>query len=134
MAVGVVSTGDLKTEYSVIGVVGAHVDNTDSEPSAEGCGGCGGPTNTRVYVTISATYERGRQALLEKAIASGGNAVIFARFEHRIALETLADPAGAVGKLFGQKGSDTKTSQVTELFCYGTAVKVHADANYVPAG
>ena len=126
MSAGVVSTGDISGDYSTLGVVGVHVDNKDSETqAAEGCGGCGGPTEVRVYVTIEQTYQRGADALLSAAKAKGGNAVIFAKFEHRIALETLANAGGNIAAMLGQKDAkNTVTNQVVELFCYGTAVSI----------
>ena len=53
------------------------------------------------------SYARGEALLLRQAKTRGGNGVFFARFDYRIAVQTLG-----------------KTSrQVQELFCYGTAVK-----------
>ena len=121
-----VSTGDIPNKYSIIGIVGARVDNTDSTiTKAPSCGGCGGGNTTaRIYVSTDTTYKRGADALLAAAKDKGGNAVVFARFEHRIAIEMLSDAGGAVKKIFDKTASDSKASQVLELLCSGTAVKV----------
>ncbi len=121
---GVVSTGPLPGNYEVLGMVSAHVDNTDSEPVDSGCA-CGGPTDQRVYVSIDETYRRGSSGLLRKAKHLGGHSVVYARFEHRVAIETLQNPGGALLQAFGNKSSsNTVTNQVIELFCSGTAVRI----------
>ena len=122
-----ISTGDISAGYEIIGVVGARVDNTDTEITktpacAFGCGG--GNKRARIYISVDETYNRGADALLAAARNKGGDAVIYARFEHRIAIEMLSDTKGAVMKVFDKSASDTKPSQVVELFCSGTAVKM----------
>ena len=60
-----------------------------------------------VSVGTEAMYEKGANELFSLSKNKGGDAVIFANFEYRIALS----------------GSGETAKQVQELFCYGTAVK-----------
>jgi uncharacterized protein YbjQ (UPF0145 family) len=53
-------------------------------------------------------YQKGASELLKLSSEKGGDAVIYANFEYRIAI----------------KGSGTTAKQVNELFCYGTSVKL----------
>lgn len=99
-----ISTGDIKKNYEVIGVVATLVDD---QAEIAGKGGCGGVTSTTVTEDANRTYKKGAQQLLELAKAEGGNAVIYAVFDYRIAV----------------RGSGNLAKQVKELFCYGTAVK-----------
>lgn len=50
-----VTTGDLKQNYDVLGIVGATVDDQNS---VEGKGGCGGSTTTSVTVDANLTYQK----------------------------------------------------------------------------
>ena len=113
---GYVTTGPAATDnYRIIGIVGVSVDNKDAQNvTPTGCqlGGCGGPTVVRVYVSIPETYQRGAKALLVRARSMGGDAVIHAQFEYRMAIETLG------------MGKQARTNQVFELMCVGTAVKI----------
>lgn len=100
-----VSTGDLKQNYEVLGIVAANVDDQNT---VEGKGGCGGETTTSVTVDANTTYQKGADRLLELAKKKGGDAVVYATFDYRIAI----------------KGAGNLAKQVKELFCYGTAVKL----------
>ena len=55
-------------------------------------------------------YNKGAEELVSLAKKKGGNAVICASFEYRIAIS----------------GAGKFAKQVKELFCYGTAVKLSA--------
>lgn len=96
-----VTTGDLKQDYTVLGIVGATVD--DQNP-VEAKGGCGGSSTTSVTIDANTTYQKGAERLLALAMEKGGDAVIYATFDYRIAVKAA--------------------KQVKELFCYGTAVKL----------
>lgn len=99
-----VCTGDIKDKkYEIVDIVGALVDDQSSVETS----GCMGKNSTSVSVDANAMYSKGAQALLEAAKAKGGDAVIHASFEYRVAV----------------KGTGQLASQVKELFCYGTAVK-----------
>lgn len=99
-----VCTGDIKEKkYEILGVVGALVDDQESAETT----GCMGSAETVVSVDANAVYSKGAQALVEKAQVKGGDAVIYASFDYRMAV----------------KKSGQSVSQVKELFCYGTAVK-----------
>jgi len=100
-----VSTGDLKQNYEVLGIVAANVDDQNT---VAGKGGCGGATITSVTVDANTTYQKGADRLLELAKKKGGDAVVYATFDYRIAI----------------KGAGNLAKQVKELFCYGTAVKL----------
>lgn len=100
-----VTTGDLKQNYDVLGIVGTTVDDQNS---VEGKGGCGGATTTSVTVDANSTYQKGADRLLDLAKKKGGDAVVYATFDYRIAI----------------KGTGNLAKQVKELFCYGTAVKL----------
>ena len=102
-----VCTGDIKKEYEILGIVGTTINDqsTLSQPNPFGCGGA---VQTEVAVSASETYTRAEQALLQQAQIKGGDAVIYATFDYRIAIS----------------GSGNLTKQVKELFCYGTAVKI----------
>jgi len=100
-----VSTGDLKQNYEVLGIVAANVDDQNT---VAGKGGCGGATTTSVTVDANTTYQKGADRLLELAKKKGGDAVVYATFDYRIAI----------------KGAGNLAKQVKELFCYGTAVKL----------
>ena len=100
-----VSTGDIKDKkYEIVDIVGALVDDQSSVETS----GCMGKNSTSVSVDADAMYSKGAQALLSAAQAKGGNAVIHANFDYRVAI----------------KGTGQLASQVKELFCYGTAVKL----------
>lgn len=99
-----VSTGDIPNrKYEIVGIVGALVDDQASVETS----GCMGKNATSVSVDADAMYSKGAQALHASAVAKGGNAVVHASFEYRVAV----------------KGTGQLASQVKELFCYGTAVK-----------
>ena len=97
------STGDINRKYEIIGLIGGLVDNQDSVQTST----CMGAGTAPVSHDAMTTYARGEDLLLRQARQRGGNGVIFARFDYRIAVQTL-------GK---------SSRQVQELFCYGTAVK-----------
>jgi uncharacterized protein YbjQ (UPF0145 family) len=101
------STGNINKPYEIIGLVGGVVDNQEGVAAQ---GGCAGETTTHISHDLSTTYARGETLLLGKAAERGGNAVIFAKFDYRIAVSKV----GAAVK------------QVQELYCYGTAVKLSA--------
>jgi len=103
-----VSTGDINNKYQIIGVVGSTINNQEDSTAAGGCGGCGGPVATTVTISTEETYEKAAEKLLELAKAKGGDAIIYATFDYRIAIS----------------GTGNFTKQVKELFCYGTAVKI----------
>ena len=99
-----VCTGDIKEKkYEILDVVGALVNDQESVETK----GCMGSNETKVSVDANAMYSKGAQALFEAAQAKGGDAVIHASFDYRMAV----------------KKSGQNVSQVKELFCYGTAVK-----------
>ena len=101
-----ISTGDIKDKkYTILGIVGTTVSDQDS---VEAKGGCGGASTTDITVDTNSMYGKGANELLALSSGKGGNAVIYANFEFRIAV----------------KGSGNAVKQVTELFCYGTAVKL----------
>ena len=101
-----ISTGDIKDKkYTILGIVGTTVSNQDT---IEGKSGCGGTKTTDITVDTNSMYGKGANELVSLASAKGGNAVIYANFEFRVAV----------------KGTGTLAKQVTELFCYGTAVKL----------
>jgi len=100
-----VSTGDLKQNYEVLGIVAANVDDQNT---VAGKGGCVDATTTSVTVDANTTYQKGADRLLELAKKKGGDAVVYATFDYRIAI----------------KGAGNLAKQVKELFCYGTAVKL----------
>jgi len=101
-----ITTGDIKDkQYKILGVVGTTVSNQDS---VEAKGGCAGATKTDITVDTNSMYGKGANELLSLASAKGGDAVVYANFEFRIAI----------------KGVGNTAKQVTELFCYGTAVKL----------
>lgn len=100
-----VTTGDLKQNYDVLGIVGATVDDQNS---VEGKAGCGGATTTTISVDANTTYQKGAERLMELSREKGGDAVVYATFDYRIAI----------------KGAGNLAKQVKELFCYGTAVKL----------
>ena len=101
-----ITTGDIKDrKYEIIGVVGTTVSNQDS---VEAKGGFAGSTKTEITVDTNSMYGKGANELLSLASDKGGDAVVYANFEFRIAV----------------KGSGNHAKQVTELFCYGTAVKL----------
>lgn len=102
------STGDIKQKYEIIGLVGSTINNQETADVKGGCGGCGGPTTTEISISTEETYERASQKLLHLAKKKGGDAVIYATFDYRIAIS----------------GAGNLTKQVKELFCYGTAVKI----------
>ena len=101
----IVSSGDINKSYTVIGIVGTNVSNQEPVKSEAGC--MGGNAATQVSVDTEAMYEKGANELFLLSKNKGGDAVIFANFEYRIALS----------------GSGQTAKQVKELFCYGTAVK-----------
>ena len=103
-----VSTGDINKKYKIIGIVGSNINNQEAATEAGGCGGCGGPVSTEVSISTEQTYEKAAETLLELAKQKGGDAIIYATFEYRIAVS----------------GTGNFTKQVKELFCYGTAVKI----------
>tara|TARA_B100000519_G_C13942703_1_gene296904 strand:+ start:194 stop:514 length:321 start_codon:yes stop_codon:yes gene_type:complete len=103
-----VSTGDINKKYEIVGVVGSNINNQEDGAPIKGCGGCGTPVSTKVSISNEETYEKAAQRLLELANQKGGDAVIYAAFEYRIAIA----------------GSGNFAKQVKELFCYGTAVKI----------
>ena len=95
-----ISTGDIKDKkYQIIGIVGAVV-NDQAQTSS-----CGGLFNSSVSTDVDSMYNKGAASLLELAQQKGGDAVIYASFEYRIALNAAKQ-------------------QVKELYCYGTAVKL----------
>ena len=101
-----ISTGDIKDKnYKIIGIVGTTVNN---QSNVEGKGGCGGKSITEVSVDTNSMYQKGASELLKLSSEKGGDAVIYANFEYRIAI----------------KGSGNTAKQVNELFCYGTSVKL----------
>ena len=101
-----ISTGDIKEKnYKILGIVGTTVNN---QTSVQGKGGCGGKTTTEVSVDTNSMYQKGADELLKLSKEKGGDAVIYANFEYRIAV----------------KGTGNLAKQVNELFCYGTAVKL----------
>jgi len=101
-----ISTGDIKDKkYTILGIVGTHVSNQDK---IEGKSGCIGASTTDITVDTNSMYGKGANELVSLASAKGGNAVIYANFEFRVAV----------------KGVGNSAKQVTELFCYGTAVKL----------
>jgi len=103
-----ISTGDIKEKnYTVLGIVGATVSNQDS---VEAKGGCFGKSETDITVDTNSMYQKGANELLQLSLSKGGDAVVYANFEYRIAI----------------KGSGQLAKQVNELFCYGTAVKLHS--------
>ena len=110
---GIVSSGDLNTDYEVIGIVFCAVDNRDvGTQEVQGCMGCGSNTQAvRVTLAREDTYQRAANKLLEQARFKAGHAVIFAKFDYRIAVETFG-----IGKT-------STSSQVFELYGYGTAVR-----------
>ncbi|MFZ9899115.1 MAG: hypothetical protein ACO3F5_06700 [Gemmatimonadaceae bacterium] len=101
--------------------MGAIVDDRDSAAAPkQGCGGCGGPATVRVRVSPNQLYKRAEEALLAAAVEAGGDAVIGARFEHRVSIETLQVVSGFLG------GNNNQASNFIELFASGTAVKTTA--------
>tara|TARA_B100000073_G_C23487027_1_gene474006 strand:+ start:257 stop:610 length:354 start_codon:yes stop_codon:yes gene_type:complete len=102
---GIVSSGDINKDYTVIGIVGTNVSDQKSVETKAGC--MGGNATANVSVGTEAMYEKGANELFSLSKNKGGDAVIFANFEYRIALS----------------GSGETAKQVQELFCYGTAVK-----------
>jgi uncharacterized protein YbjQ (UPF0145 family) len=102
-----VTTGDLKQNYDVLGIVGTTVND---QTTVQGKGGCGGSTTTSVTVDVNTTYQKGADELLKLAMAKGGDAVVYATFDYRIAI----------------RGTGNLAKQVKELFCYGTAVKLRS--------
>ena len=116
------STGNIEKKYSTLGLVGCTVNNKTAE-SGDGAGGCsGGPT--AAYVSTEELYSMAEKELLALANKKGGDGVVYANFQYRIAVEQVADAVGGVMKAFGSKtASSTQAQQVIELFCYGTAVK-----------
>lgn len=107
-----VTTGDIHAPYQILRVVGAIVDDRDSVAGPKGCGGCGGATTVTVRVSPNDLFKRAEHALLAAAAEVGGNAVVGARFEHRVS-------AGIFG------GSNQSVSYL-ELVASGTAVKLHS--------
>ena len=104
-----VSTGDIKDKkYEVIGVVATIVNDLETvEVETASCGGKQ-KTSTIVATDANAMYNKGADELLVLAKAKGGNAVVYANFDYRIALTVTGEAA----------------MQTKELFCYGTAVKL----------
>lgn len=102
-----ITTGDINQKYTIIGIVGTTVNNQDTVQNE---GGCGGNSTSEVSVDTNAMYNKGAEELVSLAKKKGGNAVICASFEYRIAIS----------------GSGKFAKQVKELFCYGTAVKLSA--------
>ena len=106
-----VSTGDIKDKkYKVLGIVGAVVNDQAVVNKQAETASCGGPVNTKVLVSTdpNTMYNKGADKPLDLAKEKGGDAVIYASFEYRIALS----------------GAGQLAKQVKELFCYGTAVKL----------
>ena len=102
-----ISTGDIKDKnYTILGVVGATVNN---QSKVDGKGGCGGKTTTEISVDTNSMYQKGASELMKLSSEKGGDAIIYANFEYRIAI----------------KGTGNLAKQVNELFCYGTAVKLN---------
>ena len=100
-----ISTGDIKDKkYSILGVVGTVVNNQASAQTSS----CGGSVESKVDTDTNTMYNKGADELLRLAEAKGGDAVIYASFEYRIAIT----------------GTGQFSKQVKELFCYGTAVKL----------
>jgi uncharacterized protein YbjQ (UPF0145 family) len=99
-----ITTGDINKSYDILGIVGTHVSNQDEVTNK---GGCGGNTNSTVSVTTNEMYSKGAEDLVSLAKGKGGNAVVYASFEYRIAIS----------------GTGNLSKQVKELFCYGTAIK-----------
>jgi len=103
-----ISTGDIKEKkYTVLGIVGTTVSDQDS---VQAKGGCFGKSKTDITVDTNSMYQKGANELLQLSLSKGGDAVVYANFEYRIAI----------------KGSGQLAKQVNELFCYGTAVKLHS--------
>tara|TARA_B110000046_G_scaffold25439_1_gene25028 strand:- start:461 stop:775 length:315 start_codon:yes stop_codon:yes gene_type:complete len=102
-----ISTGDIKDKnYTILGVVGATVNN---QSKADGKGGCGGKTTTEISVDTNSMYQKGASELMKLSSEKGGDAIIHANFEYRIAI----------------KGTGNLAKQVNELFCYNTAAKLN---------
>ena len=101
-----IATGDIKGKnYEIIGIIGATVNNQSVE---EKKGIFGIKYDTVVDIDTNSMYEEGAAKLLKLANEKGGDAVIHANFEYRIAIT----------------GSGNTAKQVKELFCYGTCVKL----------
>ncbi|MDG1056713.1 MAG: hypothetical protein P8O83_03220 [Flavobacteriaceae bacterium] len=101
-----ISTGDIKGKnYEIIGIIGATVNNQSVE---EKKGMFGIKYDTVVDIDTNSMYEEGAAKLLKLATEKGGDAVIYANFEYRIAIT----------------GSGNTAKQVKELFCYGTCDKL----------
>ena len=78
-----ITTGDINQKYTIIGIVGTTVNNQDTVKNE---GGCGGNATSEVSVDTNAMYNKGADELVRLAKAKGGNAVVHANFEYRIAI------------------------------------------------
>jgi hypothetical protein len=101
-----ISTGDIKEKkYKILGIVGAVVNNQATEEKE---GFFGIKYDSEIDIDTNSMYEMGASELLKLSANKGGDAVIFASFEYRIAIQ----------------GTGNLAKQVKELFCYGTSVKI----------
>ncbi|MCG6205120.1 hypothetical protein LPW26_10760 [Rhodopseudomonas sp. HC1] len=93
-----VATGNINSPYQVLGVVHATASRT---PKAGGCGRAGG-------LPVQEAYEDVTQALLNAALASGGDGVIHVGYDYRESSANLGC---------------NNTQPVFEVYGWGTAVK-----------
>jgi hypothetical protein len=93
----VISTGDLKSSYTIIDTVFA----LDSQGTAGIFFGADGNPH--------AAFEGVKQKLRERAVSLGADAIIICQFEYRVAVA----------------GEGHSARQAVEMFAYGTAVKTH---------
>jgi len=101
-----ISTGDIKEKnYKIIGIIGAIVNNQTVQEKK----GMFGIKYAEVTdIDTNSMYQMGAEELLRLSTKKGGDAVIYANFEYRIATT----------------GTGRGLKQVKELFCYGTCVKL----------
>ena len=99
-----ITTGDINKPYEILCIVGTNVSNQND---VENNSGCAGNTSSKVSISTNDMYSKGADKLVSLAKGKGGDAVVNASFEYRIAIS----------------GTGNFTKQVKELFCFGTAVK-----------
>ena len=82
-----ISTGDIKEKnYKIIGIIGAIVNNQTVQEKK----GMFGIKYAEVTdIDTNSMYQMGAEELLRLSTKKGGDAVIYANFEYRIACNTL---------------------------------------------